>query len=170
MARQQSFTANLIIVLIGLLALLLPVAGDAQTVVNTAHATWNESGKAFGVDSNTFAFAVVQQPVTIATFVGAPRGGQPLTLAASTCGDQHPTARTDGAATTLTVSAAAATSLHIGETFYFRVVDHDANRDANAIDSLTSQLTTSGGDKETITIFETGPDTGVFIGAVPAAA
>jgi len=170
MAKQPYLALNLITLLIGLWALLLPAGSAAQTIVNTAHATWNGSGTTFTADSNTFTFSVLQKPVTIDTFVSAPKGGQSLTLAPSACGAQASSTGGTAARTTMTVSAVAATSLHIGETFYVRVADHDGNRDPNAIDVLTTKLTTTGGDEETIQIYETGPDTGVFIGALPASA
>ena len=169
MPRPSSFAANLIALFAGLFALLLPTAAVAQTVVNTAHAIWSVAGQTFRTNSNTLSFNVAQQPVTIETFVGAPKGTQ-LTLMPSTCGTLRLSSGSSGTVTTLTASAIAATTLHIGETLYFRVTDREANRDPAAVEPLITQLSTSGGDKETITVYETGPDTGVFIGSMPTSA
>ncbi|MCE9614645.1 MAG: hypothetical protein K8T26_10245 [Lentisphaerae bacterium] len=46
---------------------------------------------------------------------------------------------------------------------YMRTIDRDQNQDTNAIESITVTLTNAAtGDSESVTLYETGPDTGVF--------
>jgi uncharacterized repeat protein (TIGR01451 family) len=51
---------------------------------------------------------------------------------------------------------------------YVRVTDMDENKDPNAIETVTVVITTASGDKETVVLTETGPNTGIFTAEVPA--
>ena len=53
-----------------------------------------------------------------------------------------------------------------GQTVLFEITALAANIDRNAEDRLSVTITTSTGDEETLTIFETGPNTGVFVAAL----
>ncbi|MFN3863587.1 MAG: hypothetical protein ACK4RT_04820 [Erythrobacter sp.] len=49
-----------------------------------------------------------------------------------------------------------------GEPLYFEVSAARANRDPTTIDSLTVVINSADGDRETMTVFETAPNSGVF--------
>jgi uncharacterized repeat protein (TIGR01451 family) len=54
------------------------------------------------------------------------------------------------------------------ETIYVRVVDLDENTNPLVAETITVTITGSGGDMESVNLTETGPDTGIFTGGVPA--
>jgi len=60
------------------------------------------------------------------------------------------------------------TDIDAGDTVYIRVDDNDQNFDITTIQNLTVTLTTTGGDSETLTLVETGVDTGVFTASLPS--
>lgn len=169
MNRFNLFQAVLLTIL-GTLLLACGQAAEAQSITNIAQAYWNQAGKAYTATSNQVAFDVVQKPVTIDTFVDTPVGGQPLSFVPSMCGGVMLPVGTAAAASVANASAVKASSLHIGDSFFFRVVDTAGNKSITAIDSIQATLVTSSGDRETVTIFETGPNTGVFVGAIPTSA
>ena len=53
-----------------------------------------------------------------------------------------------------------------GNTLYIRVDDADQNYDLTAAQSLTVTLSAPSGESETVTLTETGPNTGVFTGSI----
>lgn len=58
----------------------------------------------------------------------------------------------------------------VGETVYVEVRDADENRDAQRVETVAVVLTDPlTGDRETLTLTETGPSTGIFVGRVPSA-
>jgi uncharacterized repeat protein (TIGR01451 family) len=61
-----------------------------------------------------------------------------------------------------------ATSFHAGEPVFIAISAPDENRDAATRDVMTITIKTSLGDKETLKVFETGPNTGRFLGYIPA--
>ncbi|MEM6475834.1 MAG: hypothetical protein AAF687_06675 [Pseudomonadota bacterium] len=56
--------------------------------------------------------------------------------------------------------------VRVGQTLLFEVTALAANTDPNEVDQLEVVITTSTGDREVETIFETGPNTGVFVGQI----
>jgi len=58
------------------------------------------------------------------------------------------------------------TSVHGGEAMFVHLVDGDQNRDASVVDTAQVELTSPIGDRETLRLSETGPNTGVFVGYV----
>ncbi|WP_295639544.1 hypothetical protein [Novosphingobium sp.] len=174
MNRFNPFRAVLL-TLLSVALLILGQGASAQSanvraITNIAQAYWTQAGKAYATVSNQVAFDVVQKPVTIDTFVNTPAGGQPLSFVPSMCGGAMLPIGNAANATIASASAVKANSLHIGDSFFFRVVDTAGNKNVNSVDSIEATLVTSSGDRETVTIFETGPNTGVFVGAVPTSA
>lgn len=55
---------------------------------------------------------------------------------------------------------------HGGEAVFVSLTDLDQNIDANAIDTVVVTVRTANGDSETLRLAETGPSTGVFVGAI----
>ena len=56
------------------------------------------------------------------------------------------------------------------EPIFVRVTSYDANINPLVADTVLVTLTTSNGDSELVQLTETGPSTGVFVGAVPSSA
>src|SRR5688572_16012108 len=63
---------------------------------------------------------------------------------------------------TLTITSA----LHGGEAVFVQLLDPDQNRDAVSINTTDLQLTSPIGDRETVRLSETGPNTGSFVGYI----
>ena len=61
-----------------------------------------------------------------------------------------------------------ATRFLTGELLFLQVVDPGQNSSASIIETLSVSLTASTGDEITLRLFESGPDTGVFIAFVPS--
>ncbi|MDE2561736.1 MAG: DUF11 domain-containing protein [Sphingomonadales bacterium] len=157
-------------VLVAAAAALAAVApANAGSISNTAHATWFEGGQTYGTDSNTVVFDVAAKPVTLATFVAAPGSDSTMSYLPSICRGTAQSAESAAGVVPQAISAnaVAGSAIHPGDTFYFRIDAPAANLDPNAIDTLTAEITTSGGDAETVVVRETGANTGQFIGAMP---
>ncbi len=52
-------------------------------------------------------------------------------------------------------------------TAYIQVADQDQNNDPNVAEIITVIVTSLSGDSETVTLTETGPDTGIFTSSLP---
>ena len=141
-----------------------PVA-FAQTITNVAAAQWTQGSASFSVRSNPVSFNVVQTPIAIQTFTDS-NTGQRLPMSAPTCGGS-PLSLPGGIGTAnpfATVNPAAA--LQAGSVLYFQIDAAAANLDPAAIDSLIITISGASGDSETLTVFETAANTGLFIGAI----
>ncbi|GAA4036985.1 hypothetical protein GCM10022213_03150 [Parerythrobacter jejuensis] len=142
---------------------------NAQTIENTADATWVFQGKAASTTSNTVMFEVEAPPPEIRTFAPVPSGGREFIYSPPQClGNQSvASGNTDtSSAPPITSNVAESTSVKAGQDVIFEVVAAGANKDPDAIDSLVAVIETTSGDREEIEIFETGPDTGVFVGQI----
>ncbi len=177
------------------LAVLLPLAvlqggANAQTndgaavrtITNIAEATWEADGSSRRIVSNPVRFDVSLAPAlppAIRVFRRAPGGGSELVYRSPRCGAQSNPAQlnrqvertssnpTGNAVSTLNTSIVQpADRLRGGEPLFFEVTAANANRDSAAIDTLTVLATSVEGDRETMTVFETAPDSGVFTGVI----
>lgn len=154
--------------------------GDVlRTVTNIAEATWDTNAAPLRVTSNPVTFDVSPLPPTIAVYRRTTGSGSELAYRAPQCGpatgpvQQLRATATAGATPGDTATSAVTTAkvqqtdeLRGGEPLFFEVTAAGANRNSAEIDSLTVTLTTPGGDRETMTVFETTPDSGVFVGVV----
>ncbi|SHN54061.1 DUF11 domain-containing protein [Erythrobacter sanguineus] len=152
-----------------------------RTITNIAEASWEFDGERGGTQSNPVRFDVSlapPPPPAIRVFRRAPGEGLELTFRPPSCGTrpdpvqrtsslagQNATAATETAGIS-TASVVPAEQLRGGEPLFFEIDAQGANRDSAAIDSLTVVLTTTDGDRETLTIFETAPDSGIFTGRI----
>ena len=155
--------------------------GNAETIgtiTNTAEASWEFGGRTVRTTSNTVAFDVTIPPPQIRAFRPAPQGGIELNFRAPLCSVSGQSALSGGGGAT---AGAAGSSIEIspmqgkveptstvraGQVVLFEVSALAANTDPNTADQLSITITTSTGDRETQTIFETGPNTGVFVGQI----
>ena len=157
---------HILVILAALLAALClgaPVA-VAQTISNTASASWTELGQPAGTTSNTVAFSVVQQPITINTYIPASTG-QTITYNVTTCGSGLP-GTPSGEFPNLQAVVSPSTSIHSGEVLYFSVNAPSANLNPAAVDSLIVTIASQNGDREVVKIHETSANSGEFFGSI----
>ena len=140
----------------------------AQAISNTARASWSQGGESFVTLSNTVSFDVASAGVTVETFASA-QSLVSLIYTPTRCGDTPMLAGNAAAQIQITAGVTPATKVRIGDAFYFRVTAPAGNLDPGAIDRLETTLETSSGDRETMVIFETAPNSGTFAGGVPTA-
>ena len=149
-----------------LTALLIGVsAAQAQTVTNVAAAQWSDGTNNFSTNSNAVTFAVAQQPVTIQTFTDS-NGGRRLPISAPTCGGRPLSLPGGTGASNPFATVDPAVALQAGSVLYFQIDAPAANTNPAAIDSLITTITSASGDLETLTVFETAANSGVFVGAI----
>ncbi|MFL0356920.1 hypothetical protein ACI5KX_10625 [Erythrobacter sp. GH1-10] len=143
-----------------------------RTITNTAEARWQFGGNDAQTASNTVTFDVTLPPPEITAYRPAPGGGFRFDFSAPTCNASVSAGNTGGSATTaqsnppISVIAEQTGILYAGQTLVFEVSARQANVDPDAIDSLDISITTASGDRESLVIFESGPNTGVFIGQI----
>ncbi|MFM6932924.1 MAG: isopeptide-forming domain-containing fimbrial protein, partial [Novosphingobium sp.] len=153
-------------------ALLLVFASgvQAQTITNTARANWRDAGSAQTTVSNTVSFSVGTTPAaTLEPLTVVPGSGQSIGLSPSGCNGGALLANGIGGANGL-ASVKSTATITPGEVLLFRVNAPAENLDGSAIDKITAVLTTSAGDQDEITVYETSANSGVFVGAIPTAA
>ncbi len=155
-----------------------------RTITNIAEASWEFDGERRGTQSNPVSFDVSltpPQPPVIRVFRRAPGTGTEITYRPPVCGSGPGTAQSAGGlagqasgpdstvpATTI-ARVTPASQLRGGEALFFEVTAASANLDRTVIDSLTVVLTTAEGDRETMTIYETAADSGIFTGVIDTA-
>lgn len=149
--------------------LTIPGPGHAQTIINTARATWVQGGEARSAGSNTVETEVEQVPVTIELY-HPEHGATQIAMQPSLCGGQAIGLLPGAAGAALSLPGAVTKSVKLGEILMLRVNAPLANRDPATVESLTVTIGGSSGDREHLTVFETGPDTGYFAGAIRTAA
>jgi len=144
-------------------------AAAAPQITNIARVDWTAGGTAYSLNSNRVDVDIVTSPVALTTYRPNPAGGPTTVIRAPLC--QRSDALTaaafnPNAQTVSTIGLTPTTTVHVGEPLIFKLIAPALNRDPNAIDSLTTVIVTSGGDRETLTVFETGPNTGEFVGTI----
>ena len=151
-----------------------------RTITNIAEASWDADGSRRRISSNPVRFDVSTtpaQPPAIRVFRRSPGGGAELVYRPPICSANpgpvqglsaiaSASGQATGTATTATAIVEPTDQLRGGEPLFFEVTAHGANRNPAEIDSLTVVLTTADGDRETMTVFETAPDSGVFVGVI----
>ena len=139
----------------------------AQTITNVARADWSDPAGPRTTVSNPVELAVLPPPVTIITFVPAPIDGDIINYNPPFCNGQtiRGLSSTQSGGVSLPVNPSS--TVRPGQDLLFRVDAQGANLDAGAIDSLVAVIYGSDGDEEEITIYETGENTGIFIGQIP---
>ncbi len=163
--KGQAFIAALSLVL----GVATPTIASATTITNTALARWIQGPETLVAQSNTVTFDVVNPDIEISV-LPLPTGGDGLELTAGMCGGKPlPMAKFDPD-TLEAGDKTSVNSIRIGQPVIFRLVLPRNTLSSGQIDTLTVRLSSASGDEETVTVTETGTDTGVFYGAVPTAA
>ena len=172
MVAAKHISSVLTALLLAVLLLIVPATqARGQTITNIAGASWTEQGRDFSIRSNPVAIELASiGGGTIDTWVPKGNGGQQLAFNPSRCGGATVNVPGGLDGSTAVASLEQSTTLKIGTTLFFRLVAPAANTNPNAIDSVTATLTTASGDREQLQVFETAPNSGVFIGAIPTAA
>lgn len=154
-----------------------PVIG---TITNIATAQWNFQGRTASTTSNEVSFDVTLPPPEIRAFRAAAQGPTELSFREPFCNAQgRPGAASGSGATGLDTTANLIANarplnfmveqvgvLRAGQTLFFEVQAMAANTDPTQIDTLEVEVTTSTGDRESAIIFETAPNTGIFVGQI----
>lgn len=152
-------------------------SGNAETIgtiTNTAEASWDFGGRRVQATSNTVTFDVRIPPAQIRAFRPTLQGGLELNFQAPLCSVAGQSAQSGGNGTAnsqisidpMQGRVEPTSSVRAGQTILFEVTALAANVDLSQVDELSITITTSTGDRETETIFETGPNTGVFVGQI----
>ncbi|MBD2841895.1 DUF11 domain-containing protein [Erythrobacter rubeus] len=167
-----------------LLAVLLPFVVSAgavsaqevtHTITNTADASWQFGGLEESTSSNTVSIDVTFPPPEIFAYRPNPGGAVNFDFRAPICTSASGGTQSvvidgpDSASSEPTQIVALAdetNTINAGQTLIFEIIALAANTDPETVDTLDVVITTSGGDRETLTIYETGPDTGLFDGQI----
>ncbi|WP_246021511.1 hypothetical protein [Alteraurantiacibacter aquimixticola] len=143
------------------------VPSRAQTIENIANAEWTVSGMEYSTTSNRVVFDVAMPAATISTYQPVVADGRSTQIVASRCGNQPITTASVDPRQILNWSISPTTTIKVGRIVVFEVVAPIANTDPDARDQLTAVLNAPSGDAETLTIYETEVDSGIFIGELP---
>lgn len=156
-----------------------------RTVTNIAEASWQAGGSRGTTTSNPVRFDVTSEPPappSIRVFRRSPgTGGSELVYRAPQCSaggfsaaqlranataSLQPGGNAVSTVPTSVANVQQTDALRGGEALFFEITAASANLDPLAIDSITVVLTTAEGDRETMTVFETTADSGVFAGVI----
>jgi uncharacterized repeat protein (TIGR01451 family) len=157
----------------GLATTLAEAATPPNTaIVNTATASYQVNGTPVTSTGSITTTTAARTPATIEFLQYVPSGtaGSVEQVGTSSCGGtalpnpNYIFPPSSALAMPGALRLAPATQYSGGDPLFVRVTDHDQNLNAAAVESVTITLTSPAGDTETITLSETGPSTGVFIG------
>lgn len=151
----------------------------AQTIENTARAQWDVGTSQVIQNSNLVSFEVEQPPVPPASittyhFSSAP-GAERMNVPATQCHEsvnRSASVRPAGvySGTSLSPAQVSRTSaIRAGEPLIVSIVSPVDNRDGSTVDTIMVRFDT-GDDSENLTLSETGPNTGIFLGVIDTTA
>jgi uncharacterized repeat protein (TIGR01451 family) len=150
----------------------------AQTITNTANIQWEVGASTIARQSNRVDIAIERPSTTLALTTyqfssgpGATLLPVPETLCRGAGGDAPVTL--EGAFANIALSPAKVEQtnrIRAGEPLVIGITSALDNIRADAVDLMSVTLTTPGGDSETLTLQETGANTGMFVGIIRTAA
>ena len=166
-----------------LIVALLPIAVlgteiRAQTIDNIAQASWTFEGEDYSGSSNLVSLEVDRSDPIITIYRPTPGPGADITYRPPLCtANSNPAANTQPSAgqsalavpeedRQVTAVVETTDTVSPGGSILFEVVFLPANIDPAAIDQLEVTIVSSTGDREKLTIFETGENTGRFVGQI----
>jgi len=152
-------------------------AANAQTITNTATIQWQIGSTIVAESSNQVDITVKPLPpqsLTLYQF-STPPGQVSFNIPTTTChgtkGDQPIVLGGVFAGTsTAPASLNPATQIRAGEPLVVAINSPSDNHDPAVIDTLLIKISTASGDSESLTLTETGPNTGNFVGIIDTAA
>lgn len=146
-----------------LLAAILPAAGieqaHAQTITNIAEARWEADGQERFATTNSVQTEASRPEYEVTFFAVAP-DGDAAKLRTAWCLPQG-----SGVPDWQIFAASQQDSGFTGQTLLVSVSAPVANVSPGVVDRFQVALSTRAGDREAITVFETGENTGRFVGA-----
>ncbi len=146
------------------------VSADSGGILNGGNIVWLVGNLAEGA-SLTVKMVVQVQPFpdlnpAVVNTVTAFANEAPLQTAAAVT---SVVCRTEGSIRFLDASSNPTARYSVGDTICIEVSDLDRNRDPLSAETVTASIETSGtGDVETVTLNETGIDTGIFASCLPS--
>ncbi|MEO0870733.1 MAG: hypothetical protein AAFY19_02060, partial [Pseudomonadota bacterium] len=149
-----------------------------RTITNVAEASWSFEGEAGSVSSNEVSIDVTIPPPEIRAFRSTAEGPTELTFLEPICNgdllsgqgvDEGSGGLSPQNVGPLNVMVEQTNVVRAGQELLFEIEALAANLDPEAIDELEIVLTTSTGDREIEIVFETGPNTGIFVGRIDTA-
>ncbi|MEX0343017.1 MAG: hypothetical protein AB3N06_10545 [Erythrobacter sp.] len=166
----------------------------AQTIDNVAGAEWNFDGERYETLSNLVSLDVDRSDPIITVYRPTPgpgtgityrrpqcsaadglQGGaqseaedpaSPLTLATASLPSQLGGSTATAETAMISTKVQPSDKVSPGGMIVFEVLAPTANIDPSSIDQLDVTITSSAGDREAMTIYETGEDTGIFVGQI----
>lgn len=150
--------------------LLICGGAAAQTIENTAQAQWRSNGLVYTTKSNTVTTIVNGLQSQLSVLPLALGTTPAMEIPGGQCaGSALPSVNADDASVH-TPTSSSVRQLKLGQPIIFRLSLSPTVLLHGVADTLVVTLTSASGDKETITVTETGPDTGIFFGALPTSA
>lgn len=150
-------------------------ARQTTTLTNTARLSFTSATGTGGVDSNTTTLTVTASTRPKIRLLRLAIGAEGATMDVSTTqclvdgkGYGPPNLSGGNEFDHTSVKLRPATSFHAGEPVFIAIDAPEQNVDPNARDMMAITIKTSLGDKETLKVWETGPNTGRFLGYIPA--
>lgn len=150
-----------------------PVTTPGTEIANTASATWQQEGEDRNVDSNevvitTTIFQTSAEIEFLRISNAAGNNAQPGDIQKPQCNaaDLPDPLTNDGQALNGNENLGPASAYLQGDPVFMQVNDPDQNLDDQAIESVLVTLRTDNGDEETLRIYETGENTGLFAGYI----
>ena len=156
----------------------LPMDAHAQTISNIATIQWDAGTTKVTRQSNLVSIPVdhTAPPPSLKTYqLDFTSAAQSLPVSATQCHGNNGTipVTLDGAFAGTNLAPAAvrpSPAIRAGEPLFVSLDSAADNNSPTAIDTISVKLTTPSGDIESLTLSETGPDTGVFNGVVRTSA
>lgn len=151
-----------------LFAALLLIGGPAaaQVITNVAETSWSSGSNIRSVRSNAVTFNVERTPPAVETYVPAPGGSHVMSFTPTTCGGSAIIVPGGTGSSAPAPALERSDRIQSGQVLYFRINHADGNRDPAQIDQIAVTITSSAGDREQLSVFESAVNSGVFIGAI----
>lgn len=161
MASARPFFRHLALALVASAATCAAQAADRITNIASAH--WLQGAQTHETLSNAVALDVVGDKLDLAIFRADPASTQSQLLTGASC----PAATGAAASTNIAIGVSDVATLTRGDLLVLSLDAPGANRDHARIDTVNATVNASlSGDRETLTLHETGVDTGHFTGSV----
>lgn len=178
-AKAVSFCSTWFGVLLAVSALMLPSVRAATppgtAITNTASASYVAGVTPLVTTGSVTVTTATQTPATIELLRYAPSvpGSAPVMVSPTQCkGANLPAPTVPGTGTLALPSLQPLAQAEVyarGDPVFVRITDYDQNKNPLLAETVVTTISTSGGDSETITLTETGPSTGVFVGFIQSA-
>lgn len=164
------------------LLLLAALSANAATppntlILNTATANYEIGGTPVASTGSVSTHTSANTPAIIEFLMFDPTGSSPVEQVNPTACAGGPLAApfypgppSSALSIPSALSLKATEYYSAGDPVFVKVTDYDQNRNPLLIETIQITLNTSGGEAETLTLQETGPSTGVFIGYIQSTA